>query len=67
MVLDYAKTRSDATVLNEGGPDELEFHKRRRLAEKGTFRIILESFSVVTVTLPYPDSIIFFRRTQASP
>ncbi|KAL5364108.1 tubulin folding cofactor D C terminal-domain-containing protein [Aspergillus floccosus] len=34
MVLDYAKTRSDATVLREGGEDELEVHKRRRLAEK---------------------------------
>lgn len=34
MVLDYAKTRSDATVLKEGGEDELEVHKRRRLAEK---------------------------------
>lgn len=35
MVLDYAKTRSDATVKREGGSDELEAHKRRRLAEKG--------------------------------
>ncbi|PWY84933.1 hypothetical protein BO70DRAFT_395611 [Aspergillus heteromorphus CBS 117.55] len=34
MVVDYAKTRSDATVLREGGDDELEAHKRRRLAEK---------------------------------
>ncbi|KAE8358419.1 tubulin folding cofactor D C terminal-domain-containing protein [Aspergillus caelatus] len=34
MVLDFAKTRSDATVLREGGEDELEIHKRRRLAEK---------------------------------
>ncbi|KAE8350619.1 tubulin folding cofactor D C terminal-domain-containing protein [Aspergillus coremiiformis] len=34
MVLDFAKTRSDATVLREGGDDELEIHKRRRLAEK---------------------------------
>ncbi|OJJ81354.1 U1A/U2B"/SNF family RNA-binding protein [Aspergillus glaucus CBS 516.65] len=34
MVLDYAKSRSDATVLREGGGDELEAHKRRRLAEK---------------------------------
>ncbi|KAJ5690264.1 hypothetical protein N7462_004656 [Penicillium macrosclerotiorum] len=34
MVLDYAKTRSDATVLRESGNDELEAHKRRRLAEK---------------------------------
>lgn len=35
MVLDYAKSRSDATVLREAGSDELEAHKRRRLAEKG--------------------------------
>lgn len=35
MVLDYAKTRSDATVMREGGSDELEAHKRKRLAEKG--------------------------------
>jgi len=34
MVLDYAKTRSDATILKEKGEDELESHKRRRLAEK---------------------------------
>ncbi|KAJ5279428.1 U1 small nuclear ribonucleoprotein [Penicillium angulare] len=34
MVLDYAKTRSDATVLRENGSEELESHKRRRLAEK---------------------------------
>ncbi|CAI7593731.1 unnamed protein product [Penicillium pancosmium] len=34
MVLDYAKTRSDATVMREGGSDELEAHKRKRLAEK---------------------------------
>ena len=35
MVLDYAKTRSDATVLNDGNVEEFEAHKRRRLAEKG--------------------------------
>jgi predicted transglutaminase-like cysteine proteinase len=35
MVLDYAKTRSDATVQREGDPDVFEVHKRRRLAEKG--------------------------------
>ncbi|KAL4942544.1 hypothetical protein BDV06DRAFT_211749 [Aspergillus oleicola] len=34
MVLDYAKTRSDATVKREGGDEEFEAHKRRRLAEK---------------------------------
>lgn len=37
MSLDYANTRSDATVLREGGSEELETHKRRRLAEKGLF------------------------------
>lgn len=35
MALDFAKTRSDATVMREQGSDEFEVHKRRRLAEKG--------------------------------
>ena len=35
MVLDYAKSKSDATILREGNSDEYETHKRRRLAEKG--------------------------------
>ncbi|EON60799.1 hypothetical protein W97_00008 [Coniosporium apollinis CBS 100218] len=34
MQLDYARTRSDATVKVEGTEEELEVHKRRRLAEK---------------------------------
>ncbi|KAL8709939.1 MAG: hypothetical protein Q9220_005389 [cf. Caloplaca sp. 1 TL-2023] len=34
MLLDYAKTRSDATVQREGNEDDFESHKRRRLAEK---------------------------------
>ncbi|KAL8986749.1 MAG: hypothetical protein Q9169_008759, partial [Polycauliona sp. 2 TL-2023] len=34
MLLDYARTRSDATVRKEGGEEELEGHKRKRLAEK---------------------------------
>ncbi|KAI4255578.1 MAG: hypothetical protein L6R42_006666, partial [Xanthoria sp. 1 TBL-2021] len=34
MLLDYAKTRSDATVQKEGDEEEFELHKRRRLAEK---------------------------------
>ncbi|KAI9749655.1 MAG: hypothetical protein M1815_002360 [Lichina confinis] len=34
MVLDYAKTRSDATVKLAGNEDEFEVHRRRRLAEK---------------------------------
>lgn len=41
MVLDYARTKSDATVKKEGIPEELEAHKRRRLAEKGTFGLFL--------------------------
>ena len=35
MVLDYAKTKSDATVQRQGSTEDLEAHKRRRLAEKG--------------------------------
>ena len=35
MVLDYAKTKSDATVQREGDLVDLESHKRKRLAEKG--------------------------------
>ena len=35
MLLDYARTPSDATVQKEGNPEEFELHKRRRLAEKG--------------------------------
>lgn len=36
MALDYARTRSDATVEREGTAEDFELHKRRRLAEKGT-------------------------------
>lgn len=36
MLLDYARTKSDATVQREGSAEELEAHRRRRLAEKGT-------------------------------
>jgi len=36
MQLDFAKTRSDATVLKDGGEQELDAHKRKRMAEKGT-------------------------------
>lgn len=43
MVLDYAKTRSDATVLRDGGNEELEVHKRRRLAEKGALFLSFSS------------------------
>jgi hypothetical protein len=37
MQLAFAKTRSDATVKRTGDEDEFESHKRRRLAEKGSF------------------------------
>lgn len=40
MVLDFAKTRSDATVMKDGGTEELEAHKRKRLAEKGELDIL---------------------------
>ena len=36
MSLDFAKTRSDATVKIEGTEEELEQHKRHRKAEKGS-------------------------------
>lgn len=36
MHLDYAKTKSDATVQREGSAEDFEAHRRRRLAEKGT-------------------------------
>ena len=35
MMLEYAKTRSDATVEREGDEEQFEAHKRKRLAEKG--------------------------------
>ena len=41
MALDFAKTKSDATVQREGNPEEFELHKRRRLAEKGLCSSIL--------------------------
>ncbi|KAI9886271.1 MAG: hypothetical protein M1823_001942 [Watsoniomyces obsoletus] len=34
MVLDYARTKSDATVKMSGSEEEYEAHRRRRLAEK---------------------------------
>lgn len=39
MILDYAKTPSDATVKREGNHDEFDSHRRRRLAEKGKYLI----------------------------
>ncbi|KAI9731318.1 MAG: hypothetical protein M1834_005221 [Cirrosporium novae-zelandiae] len=34
MQLDFARTRSDATVLRVGGKEELDVHKKKRIAEK---------------------------------
>ncbi|KAK7511039.1 U1 small nuclear ribonucleoprotein usp102 [Phyllosticta citriasiana] len=34
MKLDFARTRSDATVRREGNEEDFEAHRRRRLAEK---------------------------------
>ena len=34
MTLDYARTKSDATIKRQGDEEEFEAHKRRRLAEK---------------------------------
>ena len=36
MVLEYAKTKSDALVQLQGDKAEFERHRRSRLAEKGT-------------------------------
>jgi RNA recognition motif-containing protein len=59
MVLDYAKTRSDATVMREGGSDELEAHKRKRLAEKGESLPSPESVLFITIEV-YADSRFFY-------
>ena len=37
MILDFARTRSDATVSRESSAGDLELHKRKRLAEKGLY------------------------------
>jgi len=39
--LDFAKTRSDATVQREGTAEELESHKRHRMAEKGQSWVVV--------------------------
>jgi RNA recognition motif-containing protein len=55
MVLDFAKSKSDATVSRTGSAEELEAHKRKRLAEKG--KDIVQSTYIVCLTLSH--------RTQA--
>jgi len=44
MVLQYAKTRSDATVKSEGTETEFEAHKRKRLAEKGMICVVMITY-----------------------
>ena len=58
MVLDYAKTKSDATVQKEGNADDFETHKRRRLAEKGTLSCSPSASSLnlrTDLTSPQPE------------
>lgn len=62
MVLDYARTKSDATVLQEGNPDDFETHKRRRLAEKGRFFGSHTRMSQFIELIPYP----YLERKQAT-
>ena len=50
MVLDFAKTRSDATVKRLGNEEEFEVHRRRRLAEKGNATITVFSVRRVMLT-----------------
>lgn len=40
MSLEFARNRSDAFVKRTGGDEELESHKRRRLAEKGRQQLL---------------------------
>ena len=54
MVLAYAKTKSDATVERDGNAEELESHKRRRLAEKGPRSLCGIEGESSTTNLLYP-------------
>lgn len=50
MVLEYAKTKSDALVQLQGDKGEFERHRRSRLAEKGTKRfsdLLLEDEEII--------------------
>lgn len=47
MQLAYAKTKSDATVEREDGTEQLEAHKKKRLAEKGTLHIHVTRMTVM--------------------
>jgi len=62
MILDYARTRSDATVEQEGNAEDFESHKRRRLAEKGTLWITCELGCIGT----WADLYCLMSRAQTS-
>lgn len=44
MVLQYAKTKSDATVKQFGSAEDFELHKRRRMAEKGAYMTLVPAY-----------------------
>lgn len=48
MVLDYAKTWSDAAVKLQGSEEDYEAHKRKRLAEKGRLHIDVSDTRAMT-------------------
>lgn len=53
MVLDFARSKSDATVLKEAGEKELEEYKKRRQAEKGELITTpLDLKCVLIITFP---------------
>ncbi|KAK3112365.1 hypothetical protein LTR53_011430 [Teratosphaeriaceae sp. CCFEE 6253] len=56
MHLDFAKTRSDATVLREDGDEGLESHKKDRLAEKERKQAI-EAANAKAEKRPAPESL----------
>lgn len=60
MVLDYAKTWSDAAVKLQGSEEDYEAHKRKRLAEKGRLHIDVHDTRAMT-------KIQITNRTKASP
>ena len=55
MILDYAKSRSDATVQREGDEEQLETHKRRRLAEKGRAALLRVTWTLTEMILQSED------------
>ncbi|KAK8438095.1 U1 small nuclear ribonucleoprotein usp102 [Phyllosticta citricarpa] len=63
MKLDFARTRSDATVRREGNEEDFEAHRRRRLAEKGTSQIPLHCGIRWVLALRFYVSL--FERKQA--